>query len=113
MGALNAIRGRESLTVVFWLYCVVGGWTTILLLTLFGGALSDLGLPAWSLVAIATLEVLYLVWAHVSLWTCAFNSQHRVYGYAARVYAVAFVVLSFYPLFFQTSSPQIEVLIVR
>ena len=113
MRFLNAIRGRESLAVVFWLYCVVGGWTIVLLLALFGGQLSELGLSAWSLIVIATAEVLYLIWAHVSLWMCAFNSKRRVYGYAARAYACAVVVLSFYPMFFQTSSPQIEVLIVK
>jgi hypothetical protein len=55
-------------------------------------------LPAWCLYCIAGIELAYLLWAHVSLWFCAFNIKWRWLGYAARIYIVLVVIASFWPI---------------
>jgi hypothetical protein len=39
--------------------------------------------------------ITYFLWAHISFWTCAFNTEKRAWGYAARSYAVVIVVYYF------------------
>jgi hypothetical protein len=81
----QVVLGQERLWVVFWLYCMLGTVVVTLLL-----AISDLSGTA----IVGTLTVLhavYLLWAHYSLWTCAFNVKRRPWGYAARVYACVLI----------------------
>ncbi len=106
----QSLQGRERLVVVFWIYCVLGGVVIVTLPFFVAEPLYEFGLPMWAFVVIALMQVVYLLWAHVSLWTCAFNSQHRMWGYAARSYvcvvAVAFAASWFLP----RSATELEVI---
>jgi hypothetical protein len=82
----QAIRGQERLTIVFWGYCMVGGIVAIILPFALAEPLYHRGFPMWFFTLLAVLQSLYLLWAHISLWTCAFNSSRRVWGYLARSY---------------------------
>ena len=97
----QAFRGRERLTLVFWGFYVMGGLVAVILPFVVAEPLYDLGLPLWSFTLIAVVQSLYLLWAHISLWACAFNSSRRVWGYLTRGYvcvvAALFVVSMFRP----------------
>ena len=81
----QVVLGRERLWIVFWLYCVLG--TLLVTLLLF---ISNL--PARAIAeTLAVLYAVYLLWAHYSLWTCAFNVKWRPWGYVARVYACVLI----------------------
>jgi hypothetical protein len=102
------VLGQERLWVVFWLYCVLGTFLLTLLLLM-----SDLSAPA----IVDTLSIFYLVyllWAHYSLWTCAFNAKWRPWGYAARVYAcvlIAVTTVSFlWPTFVRTGPIEVRLI---
>ena len=82
----QAIRGQERLTIVFWGYYMVGGIVAIILPFVIAEPLYHRGFPMWFFTLLAALQSLYLLWAHISLWTCAFNSSSRVWGYLARSY---------------------------
>lgn len=77
----QTVLGQERLWVVFWLYCVLG--LAVFLLFLFTSDVSSSVMAN----ALSVALLLYLLWAHYSLWTCAFNTQRRAWGYAARIYA--------------------------
>jgi hypothetical protein len=96
----HAVLGRERLWVVFWLYCVLGTICLVLLL-----ATLDVSLGNASMAAL----IFYLLWAHYSLWTCAFNTDWRLWGYGARVYACVIVAATTASLFVTTRSGSIEV----
>lgn len=80
----RVVRGRERLVIVFWVYCVLGGGIVIATPSILAERLYDRGFPVWSWVLMTCVQVLYLLWVHVSVWTCAFNSSRRLWGYAAR-----------------------------
>jgi hypothetical protein len=82
----RAFRGRERLVIVFWAFYVVGGILAIILPFALAEPLDHLGFPMWFFTVLAVLQSLYLLWAHISLWTCAFNSSRRAWGYLARAY---------------------------
>jgi hypothetical protein len=95
---VEAIRGRARLRLVFWGYCILGTVAIgILLLGVFRVAIRFDPSPHHFLTDAVTgaLFVTYFLWAHVSLWTCAFNAKHRGWGYAARSYAVLVVMYYF------------------
>lgn len=89
---LQTIRGQEHLSIVFWGYCVAGLLAITGLLFLLTEHMHRW--PTAVLSALATLQVVYIVWAHISLWSCAFNAKRPIWGYAARIY-VAVVTLAF------------------
>jgi hypothetical protein len=89
----RALRGRERLMIVFWAYCVVGGIVATVLPFIVAEPLYDRGFPMWFFTLLAVVQSLYLLWVHVSVWTCAFNSSRRVWGYLARGYVCAVVVM--------------------
>jgi hypothetical protein len=82
---------RKRLTVVFWGYCVAGTLVVGVLMfwafRLFPAPHRNLG----NFVS-GAIFVAYLLWAHLSLWMCAFNVKRTGWGYAARCYAVVVVV---------------------
>ena len=97
----RAFSGQERLSVVFWLYAVLGG--------LIVSALSNFGLSVANSagvrvlgigisVAVVLTALVYYAWAFVSVWRCAFNVHRRIWGYVARVYAVAQAGLIAYAL---------------
>jgi len=108
----KSIAGRERLVVVFWLYCVVGCSLVIALPFLTAEWLYYQGFPMWGFGAILVAEVIFVVWAHVSLWMCAFNTRHRSLGYAARIYSVVALIAFLLPIGFYRESPAISVDIV-
>lgn len=75
----RVVLGQERLWVVFWLYCVLG---PVVLVAFF--TVSEL--------SVDLVLIVYLLWAHYSLWTCAFNTRWRPCGYAARIYACVIAV---------------------
>jgi len=87
----RVLRGREQLHVVFWGYCVVGTAIVIALPTVDRPHFL-MGMPLWFFVALALMQAAYLLWAHISLWTCAFNTSRRAWGYAARAYICVIVL---------------------
>lgn len=96
----EAFRGRGRLHVVFWGYCIVGGLSAAALPGLVAESLYDRGFPIWFFIMLALAQGFYLLWAHVSVWMCAFNSSRRLWGYAARTYVlVAVAALTAYAFF--------------
>ena len=91
---LWALRGQERLVVVFWGYCLMG---SLILGVLMFWAFRLFPPPYRTLGNLLTgvLFVLYFLWAHISLWMCAFNVGRRGWGYAARCYAVLVVLYYF------------------
>ena len=75
----RVVLGQERLWVVFWLYCVLG----------IVGLMTLLSVPN---MFFDVVLMLWVLWAHYSLWTCAFNTHWRPYGYAARIYACVIAV---------------------
>ena len=80
----DVLRGRELPVVVFWCYCMAGMALATMFLGMFvmGAAKSDRAIYVAGILFVA-----YAAWAHVSLWTCAFNARRRAWGYVARIYA--------------------------
>jgi hypothetical protein len=92
---LVAVAGQEKLRTVFWGYCVVGTFVMgALLFAVFRVLMLWDSSPLHTVSGWATgaLFVTYFLWAHVSLWACAFNAERRGWGYAARCYAVVVVI---------------------
>jgi hypothetical protein len=84
--------------MVFWGYCILGTVAIgVLLFGIFRVAIRFDPSPHHFLTDAVTgvLFVAYFLWAHVSLWMCAFNAKHRGWGYAARSYAVLAVIYYF------------------
>jgi hypothetical protein len=107
----SVLLGRERLRIVFWCYCVAG--TAIVF------ALPDvdhphafIGMPLSFFVILVILQLAYLFWAHISLWTCAFNTQRRVWGYAARAY-VALLVITISTWMLMPSTPRESKVVVE
>lgn len=109
----DVLRGRELPVVVFWCYCVLGMALAIMFLGMFvmGAAKSDR-----AIVVAGILFLAYVVWAHVSLWTCASNARRRAWGYVARTYAgvmLAGIAVTLIRSYLFIGPPEIEVLLVR
>jgi hypothetical protein len=82
----EVVRGQESLSVVLGLYCVLGTAILGMLLGMF--IMTGAGnFPDRVYESAAFLYLVYIAWAHISLWTCAFNTKHRAWGYVARILA--------------------------
>jgi hypothetical protein len=95
---LKTLKGHESLGTVFWGYCIVGSFVIGALLfvvyrvTMRWDSSPHHAIANWGTGA---LFITYFLWAHISLWTCAFNVKRRGWGYVARCYAVAVVIYYF------------------
>ena len=106
---VDGLRGRTRLALVFWGYCIAG---TLVIGVLLFGHVSRVAMrfdPSRHhfLTAAVTgaLFVASFLWAHISLWMCAFNARHPLWGYVARGYAVLAVVYYLIGVF-GDSSPQ-------
>ena len=90
----RALGGQERLAVVFWGYCIAG---VLIVGVLMFFAFRMLPTPHRTFGNLLTgaLFVAYFLWAHVSLWVCAFNVDRRGWGYAARCYAVVAIICYF------------------
>lgn len=86
-GAARFWRGEDRLWKAFWLLWVLGWWAVGTIAVLFQNAG---GLPSY---AGPTVLLLYMIWAGVGVWRCAFNVEWRGWGYIARSVVVLFVVL--------------------
>jgi hypothetical protein len=107
---LLAIKGNARLAVVFWGYCVAG--TVVVGVVIFWAyRLFPIRHRAFGNLLTGILFVAYFLWAHFSLWRCAFNVERRGWGYAARCYAVVAVVYYFVGIAanFGPAPPQIEI----
>ena len=94
---VETLKGGAKLRTVFWGYCLVGTFATGIVLFAAARVIGRWN-PSWRPIVgwvTGIFFVTYFVWAHVSLWTCAFNVRRRGWGYAARVYAVVVVVYYF------------------
>lgn len=100
MYVIKTLRGSEKLSVVFWAYCVLGTLAIVAALLFWSEEL--MRLPQWFLYTLTALYSAYLLWAHLSLWQCAFNVQRRFWGYAARAYVLVLVAT----YVFQALQPQ-------
>lgn len=82
-------RGHGRLWKVYWLYGVLGSVILVagLLLLIRQGAL---GTPWFQIVLL--LLAAYTVWAVVSVWRCAFNTENPLYGHMARALTVAWAI---------------------
>jgi hypothetical protein len=81
-----AIIGKERLSVVFWLYYVVGLAITLGVPAALTEEVQDLP-SSWGM-TLVFIVVGYVFFAHVLLWMCAFNSGAKWLGYIIRVYIV-------------------------
>lgn len=88
------LNGRERLAKVFWGYCIAG---TAIVGVLMFWAFRLIPASHRTLGNLLTgfCFVVYFLWAHISLWMCAFNVSRRAWGYAARCYAVVVVIWYF------------------
>jgi hypothetical protein len=82
------VRGQEQLRVVFWIYYVVGIAAMLMFPDIESPSPLVSSLPLWAFGVILLIQGIYLVWVHISLWTCAFNSSHLKLGYVARAYSI-------------------------
>lgn len=75
--AWQVLRGQERLSIVFWLYCVLG---TIVASTLVIFAVMRLPetLEDVTGAALSILYLAYLLWAHVSLWDLFFHVDSEI-----------------------------------
>jgi hypothetical protein len=112
LSPLQVFKGRQRLSVVFWLYLIIGGTMVVLAPELFAESLYGLGLPLWAFITYAILEGFYLLFVHFALWTCAFNTKYKILGYASRLYVCVVLVACAYWFFVPhtTSTPKTEVL---
>ena len=88
-GAGRFWRGEDRLWKAFWLLWVMGWWAvgTIAILIQNSG-----GLPAYVGPAVI---ILYMIWAGVGVWRCAFNVGWRGWAYVSRgIVVVVFVMMS-------------------
>ena len=113
----HVLRGQERLWVVFWLYCVLGTavftWAFAYLVTWlpFDSSAEEEAATTTLFAALAA----FVLWAHISLWTSAFNAEWRPWGYAARIYAgvvLAGLAVSTILPYFVTTGP-IEVRLIQ
>jgi threonine/homoserine/homoserine lactone efflux protein len=87
-----ALRGYEQPSVIFGLYCILGTAILAMLLGMLVMTMAD-QLPERLFEILGILYLAYVVWAHISLWTCASNAKRRAWRYAARVYAAAILAI--------------------
>lgn len=104
---LWALRGQERLVIVFWGYCLMG---SLIFGVLMFWAFRLFPAPYRTLGNLLTgvLFVLYFLWAHISLWMCAFNVGRRGWGYAARCYTVLVVLYAGVAANFGSGPPGIQ-----
>jgi len=81
MPLLSYPLGREKLWKAYWLLGLVGTvyFTIVRMATGVGAFPQPVG---------QTLEVLYALYAALSIWNCAFNVEQRIWGYLARLSVV-------------------------
>jgi hypothetical protein len=92
---VRALKGREKLKTVFWGYCIVGTLAVGGLLVAVCLALMRWDSSPHHVISgwwTGVVFISYFLWAHVSLWMCAFNSAKRGWGYAARCYAIVVTI---------------------
>ena len=97
--------------IVFWGYCVAGGAVAIFLPFAVAEPIYHLGFAMWFFTLLAGLQSLYLIWAHISLWACAFNSSRCGWGYLARSYVcvvVAVLVVDTFRPFVHTGGVEVR-----
>jgi hypothetical protein len=107
---LRALKGKERLVIVFWVYCVAGT-LVVGVLMFWAGRLFPISHRQLADLLTGVLFVSYFLWAHISLWMCAFNVERRGWGYAARCYAVVVVIYYFVGVAanFESGPPQIGI----
>lgn len=106
-------HGREKLVTIFWLHNLllrVGGllvlWFVERELIQLEFYVAPSASASWAVPIIDVLIVLmhvvwwvflllYGLWCYVSIWRCAFNVKHRIWGYFARAYVVITLVSAF------------------
>lgn len=78
-----ALKGELQLWRVFWIGHFLAYWVFV---ALFGilALLFDSNIPA---LLFAPFVLTYMGFVYFAMWRCAFNSNKRIYGYLARVYA--------------------------
>ena len=81
-------NGRERLWAAFWIwhfalgiFLVLLGWSLVLQVS------AGYGFPM--LIAV----LLHAIWSLVGLWRCAYNTDYRWLGHAARAWVVIYVAL--------------------
>jgi len=83
----KAWNGKERLTTVFWGYYFIG----LLIFIITAGILVSFASSINSdiiLYPLAPFLIVYMVWVHWSLWSCAFNVNNRVWGYLVRTLVI-------------------------
>lgn len=91
---VRALRGEETLSVVFWHYNVLGLFAVVaiaLVISSIPMLLPVLPKLGFELVGAAIL-LPYILWSVASLWQCAFNVHRKAWGYLARGYVIYCVI---------------------
>ena len=111
----QVLRGQERLSTVFGLYCVLGIAILTMLFGMFvGGTEGRLPDSAYGIAGL--VYAAYFLWAHVSLWMCAFNTKRRAWGLVARAYVavvLAVITTSLVRSYLAPTDPDIEVLRIQ
>ena len=79
-------KGEERLVIVYW--------SSLAILAVFhviGLALD--GAPTGAILVLNTISICVYAFCAFSIWQCAFNAKHRIWGYLART-QVTFGVIS-------------------
>lgn len=87
-----ALKGEMQLWRVFWIGHFLAYWVFVALFAVLA-LLFDSNLAS---LLFAPFVLTYMLFVYFAMWRCAFNSNKKVYGYLARIYAglalIAYVV---------------------
>jgi hypothetical protein len=87
-----ALKGEMQLWRVFWIGHFLAYWVFVALFAV-SALLLDSNLAS---LLFAPFVLTYMFLVYFAMWKCAFNSNRKVYGYLARIYAgialIAYIV---------------------
>ncbi len=78
-----ALKGEMQLWRVFWIGHFLAYWVFVALFAVLA-LLFDSNIP---LLLFTPFVLTYMAFVYFAIWKCAFNSNRKVYGYLARIYA--------------------------
>ncbi len=96
VAVIKSWKGEERLSVVFWIYFVIGQVVIALLLSSLSKVSQDMGASYMRLIFTMAFVVPYMVWTTWSVWRCAFNVSWAPWGYVARLLILILVIEKVY-----------------
>lgn len=87
-------RGEEALWKAYWLIGVLGGWAVQTV------AANLVGFEIVPVLPAIGGALIYAAYVFVAIWRCAFNTDHRIWGYLARAVLIALPLISVVEILF-------------